>query len=104
MTALNIRGIDPALRTALKVEATAAGLGLAEYCIKILSERSAKFLTPQDVIQRLDPGPPPAKLDYWDGQPDPIPNLRQDSPVAKPFRCPHGWMNRVLCPECKAGL
>ena len=113
MADLNLRNIDPALRSALKAEAAACGKGLIEYSIEILAGRheSQKVAVPaspapvaQPVIKHEDPQP---VYGDWDTPPqagaEPASGPGVTSPAPrKTGKCAHGYMNPVLCPQCRA--
>ena len=129
MADLNLRNISPELRTALKTEAAAAGKGLIEYSIEILANRKPASLLPP----ASNPGPGDGLMDAFHAARDPQSGkvLKQPEPkvvygmwgedeatktagpvlvesgpgvvVASKPTCPHGYMNRALCPQCRAG-
>jgi hypothetical protein len=111
-TALNLRKFDPDLRQALKVEADANNLSLQDYCSEILSgkrSRMAEGIVPRGTLAELKQEEPPA-VGNWDAvRPQagaalqPVSGPGVVAPKAK-VACPHGWLNRVLCPECRAAL
>jgi plasmid stability protein len=127
--ALNIRPIDPALRAALKSEAAAHGKGISEYAIEILASRHLRQLPPSAAVSERPGGynvteaatdpvsgkalvqePPPA-LGMWDDEPTKASGAPAVEPVSGPGvvatvkpQCAHGYMNRKLCPQCRAGV
>jgi hypothetical protein len=120
----NIRNIDPALCAALKSEAAAAGKGLDEYCIEILKARHIQTVKVELPSSAL-PDPLHAARDPLTGtllkQPEPgvvygmwgedgaekadaapVPVSGPGVVVMPKPQCPHGYLNRGLCPQCRA--
>lgn len=124
----NIRNIDPELCAALKTEAAEADKGLDEYCIEILTSRHVKVekSAPETVVAAALPDPLHGARDPMTGevlkQPEPgvvYGRWGEDEPATKvqavPMpvsgpgvlrmpkpKCPHGYMNVALCPQCRA--
>ncbi len=115
--ALNLRGFDAALRDTLRKEAGALGLTLQEYAAEILSgTRSRQAQVPRGNIALLaqpaiKQDEPPAYGDWDSAAPQagaallPVSGPGVVSTPAQPARrtaCQHGYMNRAICPQCRA--
>ena len=113
LVALNLRGVEPELRAALKREAKAVDMDLTEYSVLILKARS--YLPPSVIPRPASPvsatpirqenAPSIGDWDKAGGTGATIPSAEQrSSPAPSPAKkaCPHGWMNRALCQDCRA--
>ena len=103
---LNLRKFDRELRAELRDEAERVGQGLTEYCTAIFKQRTRPAIpaappTPPSNVTPIGPG----MAGYWGpqtaGTKSAVATVEEPR-AAKPKACPHGYMIRALCAQCRA--